>query len=157
MRNVLIDRIDKVEKNGIIGCKFVSINEEIFGDHFPNYPILPAAITMEAILQLARIFIWIKSKLQDTLIPDEYNRFKFYEPIEPGQILKMQLTFQFDCENFEKYQIKANGMVENKVLVQGQILGHLLSFDTLHNKKICQSYLDYLMRSKNGQLQQFIE
>ncbi len=46
---LLVDRVVEVTDNGIVGYKNVSINEEFLQGHFPNYPIMPGVLIVEAI------------------------------------------------------------------------------------------------------------
>ena len=48
MRLLLIDKIDSIDKNCIVGEKYVSFNEEIFEYHFLRNPIMPAAMQIES-------------------------------------------------------------------------------------------------------------
>jgi len=45
---LLVDRVVEITDNGIVGYKNVSINEEFLQGHFPNYPIMPGVLIVEA-------------------------------------------------------------------------------------------------------------
>ena len=53
MRNIFIDSLRRIDKFNIEGSKYLSLNEDIFRDHFPNSPLLPAAMMIEGSIQLA--------------------------------------------------------------------------------------------------------
>ena len=46
---LLVDRITDVTDNAIVGYKNVSINEEFLQGHFPDYPIMPGVLIVEAL------------------------------------------------------------------------------------------------------------
>lgn len=52
---LLVDRVVDITENGIVGYKNVSINEEFLQGHFPNYPIMPGVLIVEALAQISGI------------------------------------------------------------------------------------------------------
>ncbi len=52
---LMVDRMTKIEGNKITGVKNVSINEPYFQGHFPDHPIMPGVLQLEAIAQVAGI------------------------------------------------------------------------------------------------------
>jgi 3-hydroxyacyl-[acyl-carrier-protein] dehydratase len=49
----LIDKIELLSNDRIVGVKFVSLAEEYLADHFPTFPVLPGVMMLEAITQAA--------------------------------------------------------------------------------------------------------
>lgn len=56
---LLVDRITDVTDNAIVGYKNVSINEEFLQGHFPDYPIMPGVLIVEALAQVSGILGFI--------------------------------------------------------------------------------------------------
>jgi UDP-3-O-[3-hydroxymyristoyl] N-acetylglucosamine deacetylase/3-hydroxyacyl-[acyl-carrier-protein] dehydratase len=55
---LLVDRILRVEEdNKIVGLKNVSINEHFFQGHYPDYPIMPGVLQIEALAQVAGVLL----------------------------------------------------------------------------------------------------
>ena len=55
---LLIDRVESVEPGKrIVAIKNVSINEPFFPGHFPNRPVMPGVLILEAMAQAAAIFV----------------------------------------------------------------------------------------------------
>jgi len=54
---LMVDRITKIEGNRVVGVKNVSVNEPYFQGHFPNHPIMPGVLQLEAIAQVAGILM----------------------------------------------------------------------------------------------------
>lgn len=149
MRNIFIDTIENIGETFIEGSKFLCLNEDIFKDHFPNYPILPAALMVESSIQLARLFMWNASDFRFTLLPISFDKFKFFDVLTPGNVLRISLIIN-KAENGgynlnETISIKTTGYSNDKKFFQGVILFNILSFDKLHNEKKCREYLDFLM------------
>src|SRR5207245_2816091 len=54
---LMVDKVTKIEGNRIIGVKNVTVNEPYFQGHFPNHPIMPGVLQLEAIAQVAGILM----------------------------------------------------------------------------------------------------
>jgi len=53
---LLVDRVlDYVKDESITGIKNVTINEPFFPGHFPNYPVMPGVLIVEALAQISAI------------------------------------------------------------------------------------------------------
>lgn len=52
---LLVDRVTEITENSIVGYKNVSINEEFLQGHFPEYPIMPGVLIVEALAQVSGI------------------------------------------------------------------------------------------------------
>ena len=50
---LMVDRVTTIDGNHIVAQKNVSINEPFFEGHFPNHPIMPGVLQLEAIAQVA--------------------------------------------------------------------------------------------------------
>ncbi len=68
---LLVDRVLEVEKGkSIVGYKNVSINEPFFNGHFPNHPVMPGVLIVEAMAQLSGIlgFVTVDRKPSDGVV-----------------------------------------------------------------------------------------
>ncbi len=52
---LLVDRVLEVSEDEIVAIKNVSINEPFFNGHFPEYPVMPGVLIMEALAQTAGV------------------------------------------------------------------------------------------------------
>lgn len=90
---LMIDRVLKFEgENKAVGVKNITINEPFFQGHFPNLPVMPGVLQVEAMAQLASILFLRKM--------DEAGRIgffmsadgiKFRKPVTPGDTLIIQV------------------------------------------------------------------
>jgi len=50
---LLVDRIEELEAERVVGIKNVTVNEPFFAGHFPDYPVMPGVLIIEAMAQVA--------------------------------------------------------------------------------------------------------
>ncbi|MBI4906487.1 MAG: 3-hydroxyacyl-ACP dehydratase FabZ [Acidobacteria bacterium] len=90
---LLVDRIVEMDPDRIVGYKNVTANEPFFIGHFPQYPVMPGVLIVEAMAQVAGVLI-----LKD--IPDSKNRpvllasineAKFRKQVVPGDQLRIEM------------------------------------------------------------------
>lgn len=98
---LLIDRIEEVNLGvSAIGIKNVSLNEWYFQGHFPNHPILPGVLIIEAMAQTAAALV-VKTLQSQNQRGENINNLvyfmsveeaKFRKPVVPGDILKLRVV-----------------------------------------------------------------
>lgn len=90
---LLVDRIEEMEPDRIVGIKNVSVNEPYFIGHFPDYPVMPGVLIAEAMAQVAGVLVL-------SSIPDRKNKLvllagvdgaKFRKPVRPGDQLRIEM------------------------------------------------------------------
>ncbi len=91
---LLVDRIVELENESIVGIKNVTVNEPFFQGHFPEFPVMPGVLIVEAMAQTAGVLV-LKS------IPDRDRKIvllasvdvaKFRRPVVPGDQLRIEMT-----------------------------------------------------------------
>ncbi|HLB99608.1 MAG TPA: 3-hydroxyacyl-ACP dehydratase FabZ [Acetobacteraceae bacterium] len=108
---LMIDRVvDLVTNQSAIGIKNVSVNESFFQGHFPNHPVMPGVLIIEAMAQTAAILV------VETLGPDAAGRVvyfmsvegaKFRRPVIPGDQLRIHCSKQRNRGNVWKFSAVA--------------------------------------------------
>ena len=90
---LLVDKVIELKKNSVIGMKNVTLNENFFQGHFPNEPIMPGVLQIEAMAQAGGILAL--SQLED---PENYqtlflkiDKVKFKRKVIPGDTLIFRL------------------------------------------------------------------
>ncbi|HWY74626.1 MAG TPA: bifunctional UDP-3-O-[3-hydroxymyristoyl] N-acetylglucosamine deacetylase/3-hydroxyacyl-ACP dehydratase [Verrucomicrobiae bacterium] len=92
---LMVDRVTKVDGNKITGLKNVSVNEPFFQGHFPNHPIMPGVLQLEAIAQVAGILTLRQAenfgKLAYFMAAENV---KWRKPVRPGDtlVIDVELT-----------------------------------------------------------------
>ncbi len=150
MQNIMVDTIENISENSIVTSKYFSINEQVFEQHFPGNPVVPAAFTVEAAIQTARLFVWMKTELKYSLIGYSFNKFKFKKLLHPGSILKTCVKFENVEDLFNNnadIRILVEGFNDNYIIFTGEIICKNIASDMIHNVENCELYLHYLERT----------
>ena len=89
---LMVDRVTLIEGSHIVAQKNVSINEPYFEGHFPNHPIMPGVLQLEAIAQVAGILMLKKAenigKLAYFMAAENV---KWRKPVLPGDVLTIDV------------------------------------------------------------------
>ena len=90
---LLVDRIIELEAERIVGIKNVTANEPFFSGHFPDFPVMPGVLIVEAMAQTAGVLVLKSIEDRDRklvlLVSIEYAKFR--KPVVPGDQLRMEL------------------------------------------------------------------
>lgn len=96
---LLVDRITELEPaKRVVGLKNVTANEAFFQGHFPDNPIMPGVLIIEAMAQvggvLARLSIpgAMEEDNVDTIFFMSIDKVKFRKPVVPGDQIVFELT-----------------------------------------------------------------
>jgi len=92
---LMVDKITKIDGNKIVGVKNVTINEPYFQGHFPNQPIMPGVLQLEAIAQVAGVMMLRQAENFGKLayfMSAESVRWR--KPVRPGDtlVIEVELT-----------------------------------------------------------------
>src|ERR1041384_2010913 len=91
---LLIDRVvEIVRKQRIVAIKNVTINEPFFQGHFPNMPIMPGVLIVEAIAQTGGALLLPEVENRDDMLMvfTGIERARFRRPVVPGDQLRIEV------------------------------------------------------------------
>ena len=91
---LLIDRVIDIDrKKRIVAIKNVTVNEPFFTGHFPNYPIMPGVLIVEAIAQAggALLLTEVPDRDDKLMVFTGIERAKFRRPGVPGDQLRIEV------------------------------------------------------------------
>jgi 3-hydroxyacyl-[acyl-carrier-protein] dehydratase len=91
---LLIDRVVELErKQRIVAIKNVTINEPFFVGHFPNMPIMPGVLIVEAIAQAggALLLTEVEDRDRKLMMFTGIERARFRRPVLPGDQLRIEV------------------------------------------------------------------
>lgn len=90
---LMIDRVTEVEEGKFAkGYKNVSINENFFQGHFPNHPVMPGVLILEALAQLGAVSILSKEEFKGKIaFFAGANNVKWRKQVLPGDRLDMEV------------------------------------------------------------------
>ncbi len=92
---LLVDKVIECDMDSrIVGIKNVTVNEPFFQGHFPEFPVMPGVLIIEALAQVACILgIKILNKEgQPAVFFTGIDKAKFRRPVVPGDQLRLELT-----------------------------------------------------------------
>lgn len=91
---LLVDKIIELEpKVRIVGVKQVTINEQFFQGHFPDAPVMPGVLQIEALAQVGAILALREFADRDKKIPffSGIEKARFRRPVVPGDTLILEV------------------------------------------------------------------
>ncbi|MBI1864168.1 MAG: 3-hydroxyacyl-ACP dehydratase FabZ [Nitrospirae bacterium] len=91
---LLVDRIEEIEVGKrIVGIKNVTINEPFFQGHFPNHPIMPGVLIIEAMAQVGGVLAFKSADVAEKLVYFMgIDKAKFRKPVFPGDTLRFEIS-----------------------------------------------------------------
>ena len=122
---LMIDRVRECEPGKrIVAIKCVSFNEPYFQGHFPNRPIMPGVLILEAMAQAGGILAFRTESGK----PDENSVYylagideaRFKKPVIPGDLLEIEVTLVRTLRGIWKFACVAR--VDASVVAEARIL-----------------------------------
>lgn len=91
---LLVDRIVELEAERVVGIKNVTINEPFFNGHFPEFPVMPGVLVVEAMAQTAGVLVLknIPDRESKLVLLVSIDGAKFRRPVVPGDQLRIEMT-----------------------------------------------------------------
>ena len=123
---LLVDRVTEldIENKTIRAYKNVSVNEPFFNGHFPQHPIMPGVLIIEAMAQAAGIlaFKMLNAKPSDGTLYYFVgsNKLRFRQPVLPGDKLVLEANFLSSKRQIWKFECKAT--VDGKAVCSAEII-----------------------------------
>ncbi|HHV27580.1 3-hydroxyacyl-ACP dehydratase FabZ [Anaerosalibacter bizertensis] len=119
---LLVDKINIVSPGEkVIGYKNVTINEPFFQGHFPQEPVMPGVLIIEAMAQTGAVLVLSEEKFKGkTPYFVGLNKVKFRKKVIPGDTLKMEVETVRMRSSMGVGKAKA--YVENKLVAEGELM-----------------------------------
>ena len=116
---LLVDRIIDIEpKVKAIGLKNVTANEQFFQGHFPEFPIMPGVLVVEAMAQVAGILAFHSGAQGKSVYFMSIEKAKFRKPIVPGDQLRFEVKVAQNRNNVWKFSGQA--LVDDQVVSEAE-------------------------------------
>ena len=127
----MIEKVLEVEDGEYAkGIKCVSVNEPYFAGHFPDAPIMPGVLVIEACAQLCSITMESQGTEDDKIyVLLKCEEFKFLRPVIPGDCLEIEVRTESGGAGLVMFNAKV--MVDGKVKAKG-----ILAFTSMNKEDI---------------------
>jgi len=105
----LVDRVLEITPRvSITALKNVTMNEPFFQGHFPDFPVMPGVLIIEALAQTAALLTFSEAKAENAVYYFAgIDGARFKKPVLPGDQLIMTAVFEREKAGIYKFQVKA--------------------------------------------------
>jgi len=120
---LLIDRVLSCEPGkSIVAVKNVTFNEHHFAGHFPQHPVMPGVLIIEAMAQAAGVLVW------ETVDADKRNyvlylagvdRSRFRRPAVPGD--RIEITVDLVLQRRSLWRFEAKAEVDGELIASAEL------------------------------------
>ncbi len=123
---LLVDRvIEMVPGKSIVAIKNVSMNEPFFMGHFPEHPVMPGVLIIEALAQAAALFSFENNDVKPTDKKVAYylvgvDGARFRRPVVPGDQLRLEASADKISRSICRYNTRAT--VDGQLVAEAQLM-----------------------------------
>ena len=121
---LLVDKVLEMEAGKrIVSIKNVSINEPFFQGHFPEFPIMPGVLLIEAMAQTGGIMVLSSEKIEPgskNVLFLGIDKARFRKPVYPGD----QVRFELVALNVKRsiWKFKGEAFVEGTLVAEAELM-----------------------------------
>jgi beta-hydroxyacyl-ACP dehydratase FabZ len=122
---LLIDRVLEMDDTTVRAVKNVTVNEPHFLGHFPEVPVMPGVLVVEAMAQAGGFLLFSQvDEREDKLIYfTGIDRCRFRKPVIPGDQIIFEVELVAKRSTFAK--IKGRALVDNEVVCEAEMMSAL--------------------------------
>ena len=116
MRWIWIDRFLEFRRGEFArAVKQLSLAEDLYRDHFPGFPVMPAALMLEGLAQTGGILVGAANDFKEKVILAKISKARFTREALAGEVLTYETTVL--------YLRPEGAAVQGKVLIEGELIG----------------------------------
>jgi len=132
---LLVDKIMELSKEHVIGVKNVTLNEEFFKGHFPDFPVMPGVLLIEAMAQCGGVLV-----LKTVPDPENYLTYfikidgvKFRQQVIPGDTVVFSLKLVTPIRRGICH-MRGVAYVSNKPVMEAEMMAQIVKVKGLEVK-----------------------
>lgn len=118
---ILVDRIlEMVPSERIVGLKNVTINEPFFQGHFPQEPVMPGVLIIEAMAQVGGVLVYASKEADGLIYFMGIDKARFRRRVVPGDQIIFELLFLKKRANV--YKMSGKAKVDGIVVAEAEVM-----------------------------------
>ncbi len=127
---LMVDRIVEIGPDSIVGIKNVTSNEPFFQGHFPEYPVMPGVLIVEAMAQVGGILVLkeLEDRKTKLVLFAAIEEAKFRKPVLPGDVLRMELKTLKRKATIVKMQ--GTALVDGQIVAEAVVMCKIVDLPT---------------------------
>jgi len=135
VRYFLVDKVTSIEVGKkITGIKCVTYSDETLHDHFPDHPVLPGALIVEGLAQIAGFLLELSVNTDEAVdvrraMLAQIDKMKFYETTGPGECLDYTVTVS--SLHTDAAQVQVEATKQGVMAAKGRLNFALLTIDSI--------------------------
>lgn len=119
---LLVDRILELTSEEVVGLKNVTINEPFFQGHFPDQPIMPGVLIVEAMAQVGGIlaFSLLSARERSAVYFMGMDHVRFRKPVRPGDQLTLKIKLL--KQRGAVFKMSGEAFVEGQLVAEAELM-----------------------------------
>lgn len=122
---LLVDKVVSIKDEEIVGVKNVTINEPFFKGHFPEEPIMPGVLLIEAMAQCGGLLVLNQKKEKYSTYFIRVDNVKFRQKVVPGDTLIFKLMLTSPIRRGIA-NMKGLTYVGDKIVAEGEFMAQIV-------------------------------
>lgn len=123
---LFVDKILEMNDKKVVGIKNVTIDEPFFQGHFPDHPIMPGVLVIEAMAQVAGVGALSMSDNRGKIAYFvSINNAKFRKPVLPGDLLRIEI--EIVRVKLSLIQVRAVAKVDGTIAAEADLVFALIT------------------------------
>jgi len=128
---LMVDRVLEISGPDVIAVKLVSANEPFFEGHFPQRPVMPGVLIVEALAQTAGLGVRYNDEAARSrgLALAGINKFRFRRPVLPGDVLTLHT--RLIRQRGSLLVVQGEARVDEEIAASGEIMAAFVDWESV--------------------------